>query len=484
MEKNIRVRFAPSPTGNLHIGSVRTALFNWLFARGNDGIFVLRIEDTDRERSTQDSINTIIENMKWLGLDWDEGPGKEGDCGPYVQSERLDIYREYYQKLLDNGRAYRCFCTQEDIEKKRQEARTQKKNYIYDRKCNNLSEKEINEKLSSGDVYSIRLKVDANEINFDDIIRGNVSFSNEFGDFIIVKSDGFPVYNFSVVVDDYLMGINYVIRGDDHISNTPRQIFIYNALGFEIPVFAHIPMILGEDGSRLSKRHGATSMDYYHKNGFLPHAMINYLVRLGWSYDETQEIFSLDELKEKFSLDKVSKKAAVFSLKKLLWLNAHYMKDVDVQDKVDLFLPALIKDGYMEDNIDSKDQLAKILKIAGERIRYYPDIIEYCDFFFIDKIEIFKKTISEIAELNIVTAIAEKFLKLIKESEFTADILKEKIMSLPKDMEIKPKIFYHILRIIITGKEISPDLFESILLLGKDRLISRFQHALEQLRTG
>jgi len=289
----VRTRFAPSPTGYLHIGGARTALYNWIFARQNNGKFVLRIEDTDAERSTEESIEAILESMKWLNLDWDEGPEKDGDYGPYFQSKRLDIYNKYLDKLIEEGKAYRCFCTPEELAEKKEKARKEKKQYKYDGKCRNLSKEEINKNLKENKPFVIRLKVPQNEeIIFNDIVRGEIKVNTSiYDDFIIRRSDGYPVYNFAVVIDDALMKINYVIRGDDHISNTPKQILIYKALDFKVPDFAHLSMILGEDKTRLSKRHGATSIQQFKEEGYLPEALINYLARLGWGYDDSQEIF-------------------------------------------------------------------------------------------------------------------------------------------------------------------------------------------------
>ncbi|MGB9613702.1 MAG: glutamate--tRNA ligase, partial [Candidatus Margulisiibacteriota bacterium] len=307
----VRVRFAPSPTGALHIGGARTALFNWLFARNQKGKFILRIEDTDRSRSTLEAEQAIFDGLEWLGIDWDEGPRVGGSFGPYFQTERKEIYQKYAQQLLAEGKAYFCFCTPEELEQKRKEAEARKEAPRYDGHCRKLSEAEIKKKLESGIPKVIRfLLPPIGETKVEDLIRGKVVFKNELlDDFVLLKSDGYPTYNFACVIDDHLMEITHVIRGDDHLSNTPRQILLYQAFGWELPKFAHIPMILGKDRTRLSKRHGATSVIAYRDQGYLPEAVINYIAKLGWGYKD-QEIFSREELIEKFSLEGVNKNPA------------------------------------------------------------------------------------------------------------------------------------------------------------------------------
>ncbi|MFH1362195.1 MAG: glutamate--tRNA ligase, partial [bacterium] len=318
----IRVRFAPSPTGALHIGGARTALFNWLYARNQGGVFILRIEDTDRERSTIEANRAIFAGLEWLGLDWDEGPKVDGSHGPYFQTERLAIHQKHTQQLLDEGKAYYCFCSSEELEKKRKEAAAKKEPPRYDEKCRHLSKDEIKKMLESKIPKVVRFKLPASgETIVDDKIRGKVIFKNDvLDDFVIQKSDSFPTYNFACVVDDHLMEISHVIRGDDHLSNTPRQILLYKAFGWKPPKFAHIPMIFGKDKTRLSKRHGATSVIDYADLGYLPEAMLNYIARLGWGHGD-DEIFSREELIKKFSLNGVGKTPSIFDTDKLNWLN-------------------------------------------------------------------------------------------------------------------------------------------------------------------
>nr|MBP9015837.1 glutamate--tRNA ligase [Candidatus Atribacteria bacterium] len=319
----VRTRFAPSPTGFLHLGGARTALFNWALARKEGGKFILRIEDTDVARSTEEAVEVILDSLRWLGLYWDEGP--------YFQSKRLEIYRQYALLLLERGLAYECFCTPEELEERRQKTMAQGENWRYDRKCWNLKEEEKEELKKEGRKSVLRFYIPPGETTFVDMLRGEVHFQNEeLDDFVIMKSDGMPTYNFACVVDDALMKISHVIRGDDHISNTPRQVLLYRAFGFPLPQFAHIPMILGKDKTRLSKRHGSPSVTYYRDQGYLPEALFNYLARLSWaSGEEEKEIFSREEIVERFSIENVTKHAAVFDLDKLNWMNSVYIRQAD-----------------------------------------------------------------------------------------------------------------------------------------------------------
>ena len=337
----VRVRFAPSPTGHLHVGNVRTALFNWLFARQNDGTMVLRIEDTDVERSEARFESMLMDDLKWLGLDWDEGPDTGGEYGPYRQSDRLEIYREHAERLLTDGKAYLCFCTEEELQKERESSSAEKGKAIYSGKCRRLDPQEAKSRRSNGETCAVRLKIPERPIRFHDIVRGDVEFSNEVvSDPVIVRSSGMPVYNYVVVIDDALMKITHVIRGDDHLSNTPKQVALYEALGWPVPEFAHLSTILGADRERLSKRHGATSIANFREMGVLPEALMNYLALLGWApTGGTREIFSAKELIKEFLLKRVTPSPAVFDLEKLYWLNRHYIKEASPERIEKLALP-------------------------------------------------------------------------------------------------------------------------------------------------
>jgi len=485
--EEVRVRFAPSPTGYLHIGGARTALYNWIFAKQNNGKFILRIEDTDVQRSSDEFTNNILESLKWLGLNWDEGPDIGGDFGPYKQSQRLNIYKDLAYKLLNEGKAYRCFCSPEEIAQKRDEAIKKKIPFKYDGKCRNLTEEQINSFLKDGKAFAIRIKNDLDEeIIFNDIVRGEIKFhSKNFDDFIILRSDGFPVYNFSVVVDDALMKINYIIRGDDHISNTPKQIILYKILGFKIPNFAHLPMILGEDKTRLSKRHGATAVEQFRELGFLPDAMVNYLVRLGWGLDDTKEIFTREEIIKSFSLKDVNKSAAVFSYHKLEWINSLYIKELPLDKKAEMVIPFLIKDNLITKDFADKnfDLIKEIVNIVGPRLKTLKDISFYADFFFIDKINFSNEVIENFLKKYDASGVYQKIIENLKLcSDWKKDIIIEKLEESLKNFDLNRKAYYQLIRVALTGKTISPDLIDIMLILGKERTIEKLNYAIEFIK--
>ena len=386
MTEQMRVRFAPSPTGPFHIGGARSALFNWLLAKKNNGKFILRIENTDLDRSTIESEENIKDALKWLGITWDEGIDVGGDFGPYKQTERLDIYKEYTDKLLAEGKAYHCFCTDEELESERQTLMAQEKMPIYQGKCRNLTQEQKTELLAAGRKPTVRFKTPENQqIIFDDMVRGTVSFdSNGVGDFVIVKSDGIPVYNYAVVLDDALMKITHVIRAEEHLSNTPRQIVLYEALEFKLPTFGHISLILGKDRTKMSKRHGATSVEQYRKLGYLPEAIVNFLALLGWAPDSEQEIFSTEELINLFSMDRVAKNPAVFDIDKLNWLNSNYIKNAEAALILELALPHLVEAGYITADVDTatKNDLIKFVDIIKEHLSFAAQVVEHVDVYF------------------------------------------------------------------------------------------------------
>ncbi|MFN7915551.1 MAG: glutamate--tRNA ligase [Vicinamibacterales bacterium] len=364
----MRVRFAPSPTGKLHVGNARTALFNWLLARGNHGTFVLRIEDTDVERSTLESETTILDDVRWLGLDWDEGPDTGGPYGPYRQSERASIYANYAQQLLDGGHAYYCFCSKEQLEAERTEAAAAGRVLHYPGTCRRLTREQAAERMAAGEKPAIRFRVpDNHEVRFTDAVRGDVRFHTDvIGDPVIVRAEGVPAYNFAVVVDDALMGITQVVRGEDHISNTPRQILLYEALGFTPPAFAHLAMVMGPDHTRLSKRHGATSVGEFRAKGYLPEALVNYLALVGWSPGNDEELLPLEEMARRFSLADVVLSAGVFDEEKLAWVNRHYLKSADPARLARLSVQHFVDAGVpMAPDADGLAYLASVVPIAS-----------------------------------------------------------------------------------------------------------------------
>ncbi len=486
-DKKIRVRFAPSPTGMLHIGGARTALFNWLYARHYKGTFILRIEDTDQVRSTEEAVNVILEGMKWLGLDWDEGPEKGGDFGPYYQMQRLHLYREYSEKLLKDKKAYRCYCTREELAESREKRSKDGENPTYDRHCLNLSEEEIKKYEAEGRKPVIRLKIPAKKIIFNDLLRGEVVFDGELlGDFVIMKSDGIPTYNYAVVIDDALMNITHIMRGDDHISNTPKQILIYEALGFAIPEFAHIPMIMGQDHTRLSKRHGATSVMEYEKMGYIPEAVVNYIAHLGWSSGDDREVFTQDELIKEFSLDKISKHAAVFSMDKLDWFNSEYLKNMSIDSITEMLLPFLREANYIreEESLSPKknDYIKEVVKLLQGRFRNFIQFIEYTNYFFVDEIDIepqvFQSVLGKQGVSDVLQALQEQLSSL---EYWREEKIENTVREVAASLQIKGGQIIHPTRVALSGKKVGPGLFEMMVVLGKEKTNKRLKEAIEKI---
>ena len=458
---DVRLRFAPSPTGYLHVGGARTALFNWLLARKQGGKFVLRIEDTDVARSTRESVDAILQGMEWLGLDWDDGP--------FYQSERFPVYREFVEKLLAEGKAYKCYCTPEELEERREQAMREGRKPKYDGTCRNRTE-ELPDRP-----YTVRFKAPHEGVTaFDDLIKGRIAFNNEeLDDLIIQRSDGTPTYNFVVVIDDATMGITTVIRGDDHVNNTPRQILLYEALGYPVPRFAHVPMILGADKTRLSKRHGATSVMAYRDMGFLPEAMVNYLVRLGWSHGD-QEIFSRDELIEKFSIEAVGKSAGVFNPDKLLWLNHHYIKESAPERLAELLVPFLKERGV---DPATGPALPPVVKTLQERSR---TLVEMADgaLFYYRRDFAYEE---EAAARHLVPDAAPLLEALAGKLETLADFSRAGIEALFKEFiaekgiklgQVGPAV-----RVALCGGTASPGIYEVIEALGREETIARLRRA-------
>lgn len=462
---SVRVRFAPSPTGALHIGGVRTAIFNWLFTRHYKGKFILRIEDTDRTRSTQESIAEILDAMKWLGLDWDEGP--------FRQSDRLSIYQSNAQKLLEGGKAYRCYCSQEELEKRRKEAEKHGRVYRYEGTCRNIKSH------PSGRPFAIRLTTpELGSIEVEDLIRGTIVFdAKEIDDFIIQKTDGFPTYNFAVVIDDATMDITHVIRGDDHIANTPKQVLIYEALSHGIPKFAHVSTILGSDKAKLSKRHGATSVVAYREMGYLPEALVNYLCRLGWSYGD-QEIFPKEELIEKFTLENVGKSPAVFNPEKLLWLNGWYIRNKPADEIAQLVIPFLKKKGL---NVTLDERLIKIVSILRERAKTLVELANSSDYFFVDEVkyeEAARKKFLTSETIPIFETLIERLSSL---DEFTVPELQKIFEEITEKRGLKLVQIAQPVRVALTGGTVSPGIFEVMEILGKEKVIERLKKAVHHI---
>ena len=466
----IKVRFAPSPTGYLHLGGARTAIFNWLFARSQRGSFLLRIEDTDRSRSTKDSILEILEAMEWLELDWDEGP--------YRQTERMEIYGREVQRLIKDGKAYCCYCTPEELEERRKKAMEEGRMPRYDGRCRERMEPK------AGVKPVVRLKVDQEgETVIQDLIKGEVVYPNaQLDDFILVRSDGTPTYNFVVVVDDALMGITHVIRGDDHLNNTPKQIQLYKALGYQPAEFAHVPMILGPDKTRLSKRHGATSVLAYREKGYLPEALFNFLVRLGWSHGD-QEIFSKNELLEYFSLSQVGKSPAIYNPDKLLWLNAHYIKTGETRRIAKLLLPFLKREGLLEDGKEPEmEVLCAVVDTLKERAKTLEEMAKMATFYFQTPEKYDpkgEKKFLTIKVLPYLEGLAEELDMLNSFSEAEIQNSFDRVM---ERFNIKLKDLAQPCRVALTGKTVSPGIFEMIAVLGKEETLARINRALEHIK--
>ncbi len=477
--QNIRVRFAPSPTGFLHIGGVRTALFNWLFARHNGGTFILRIEDTDQTRSTDESIQAILQGMEWCGMDWDEGPGKDGAHGPYRQTERLSIYREHVEKLLQSGRAYKCYCTPGGLEERRKAAMAEGRPPKYDRKCLGI------ENPPEGVTPVIRFRADTEgQTVVNDLIKGKVTFENSvLDDLIIMRSDGWPTYNFAVVVDDSTMGITHVLRGDDHLNNTPRQMQMYDALGYDMPQFGHLSMILGSDKARLSKRHGATSIMQYKEMGYLSEAMVNYLVRLGWSFGD-QEIFSVEEMIKNFSLESVSSAAAVFNPDKLNWINHHWINAKPPREIAKLLLPMLAQMDLApaEDGLWSLERLEKIVLAQREKSRTLVEMAELSRYFFVEP-EMEQKAAEKFLtpEIKPVLERLIGLLEAIPDSGFNHAELEKVFHLVMEKTGLKMGKVAQPVRVAVTGGTVSPGIYETLEILGKEESLKRLRKVIEKI---
>ena len=466
----IRVRFAPSPTGFLHIGGARTAVFNWLYAKHHGGQFLLRIEDTDVSRSDQKMVDAILNGLLWLGIEWGEPP--------VYQSARRDYYRDVCQTLLDTGKAYKCFCTQERLA-------ALKSNYRYDGHCRNMSPAEIDKLENSGAPHVVRFKVTEGKTDFHDSVHGSLTFDNsEIEDFIILRSDGMPTYHLAVIADDKEMGISTVIRGDDHISNTPKQVMLYDALGWKVPEMAHVPLILGEDRKRLSKRHGATSVDEYRKTGYQPEAVFNFLALMGWSPGDDREILDKQELVDCFSLSGVSKSNAVFDEKKLLWLNGVYISKMKDSDIVESILPLLRESGLIKSDQVDVSYVEKVVALLKQKIRMINDFVSLGSYFFKDPEEFEPKAVQKHWKdteqvAGRLHALSEALVKL---NRFDEKSLENALRGLAEDLAIGAGKLIHPARLALTGYGVSPGIFELMEVLGRERVLTRLNKAVDILK--
>ncbi len=481
--ESVRTRFAPSPTGYLHIGGAWTALFNWLFARHNSGVFIVRIEDTDRSRSTQEFETTILEDFRWLGITWDEGPDVAGPVGPYRQTERGELYARYAQELVERGAAYPCYCTPEELAAERKRAEAERRPYRYSGRCRNRTPEERETLEASGRRPSLRLRVTnlSESIIVDDLIRGRVVFEPEhLDDYIIVRSDGSALYNFANVVDDHLMNITHIIRATEHLSNTPRQFVMYQALGWTPPAVAHLPVILGADRKKLSKRHGDTALREYRDQGFLPEAILNFFALMAWHPEAEREVYDLDELIRSFRLEEVGGASPIFDLEKLTWLNGVYMRRLiedDLDRVVDLCAGILRREGLLAGALTAERRayLARVVEVIGDRLKIGRDVLAYGDFFFKDvtyEEEAAKLLASTSAAL--LSAYAES---LVQVDPFDQGRIEAALREVCARAGVDARALIHPARVALTGKTAGPGLFELTELLGRDRAVERLRRA-------
>ncbi|MGE5391102.1 MAG: glutamate--tRNA ligase [Deltaproteobacteria bacterium] len=478
----VKVRFAPSPTGPLHIGGARSALFNYLFTAHQCGDFVLRIEDTDLDRSRREYEDEIITSLKWLGIEWNEGMETGGANGPYRQTERLDLYRQYTEQLVNNGQAYHCFCSEEELQSERQEMMGRGEMPRYSGRCRNLTSEEVESKLAEGIKPTVRFRVPAHTVyEVDDLVRGKVHFDSENeGDYIIVKSDGIPTYNFAVVIDDVLMGITHVVRAEEHLSNTPRQLMIYDALNFPRPFFAHISLILGSDRQKMSKRHGATSLIQYREMGYLPQALFNFLALMGWSPEGEEEIMDREQLIKAFTLERVAKNPAVFDLDKLNWINAQYIKKTPLPELVIMMRPFLQESAWAEAVAALDDHhFAMLAEALRDRITCLADAPGQAEVFFAEPV--YGDEAREVLQGENTVAVLNAFRERLPEFNDTAEV-KQYIKALTKELKLKPKDVFMPLRCALTGQTHGPDLPYLVMIWGRNHTLTRLDTALSVIQ--
>jgi len=487
---SVRVRFAPSPTGWVHIGGLRTALYNYLYAKKNNGVYLLRIEDTDRSRYVDGAIENMIESMKWAGVMHTEGPFIEdgrivqkGEFGPYIQSERLDMYNEYVQKLLDEGKAYYCFCSKERLDAVRDKQRENGETPKYDGYCRNLSKDEVLKRVENGEEHVIRLKLPENkDITFKDAIRGEVTFNtNDIDDQVLIKTDGFPTYHLAVIIDDHFMGVTHVIRGEEWLSSTPKHVYMYEAFGWEAPTYVHLPNILNSEKKKLSKRHGDVAVKDFEKKGYLPEALVNYIALLGWSPESNKEIMTIDEMVEEFSFARVSKSGSVFDVNKLNWMNSHYIKEKDLEELYRLSIPFFVESGVVsKDEIKEKEYWMKLVTdLSREYINTLSEIPEFSKKFLSSEVVLESDMAKEMIELDHVRDMLNILKAKVEEVEAIDEEFAKKVMKVvQKESGIKGKNLFMPTRIALSGEMHGPDLVKSMIVLGKEVVINRLNYTL------
>lgn len=481
-DKPVRVRIAPSPTGYFHVGSARVALYNWLFARRHDGKFIVRVEDTDRTRYNPEAVSDLVDSLRWLGLDWDEGPQVDGDYGPYFQSERLDLYQHYANWLIERDHAYKCYCSPERLAAMRQEQRQKKQDVGYDRHCRDLSSARRAEAEAQGITPVVRLKAPLEgQTSFHDELYGTITVENHtLDDLVLLKSDGFPTYHLANVVDDHLMEISHIMRGDEWLPSVPKHVLLYDAFGWQIPVYAHLPLILAPTGKgKLSKRHGGVEIRDFRRQGYLPEAMINYLARVGWSYDDKTEIFSREDLLCCWDLSGVNNSPARFSYERLEWMNAYYIRQLDAGSLAKRLMPFLDKAGY---DVTAAD-LRPIVPLIQERLKTLSEAVDWIDFFFQPALE-YDAALLVGKKMDAATSLAA--LKQARETldalpDFAAETIDPALRNLAADLELKVGQLLGIIRVAVSGKRVAPPLFETLSILGREQTLARLQKGVEAL---
>jgi glutamyl-tRNA synthetase len=486
MNKSVRVRYAPSPTGYPHVGNIRTALFNWLFARHHGGSFIVRIEDTDVTRKVKGAVKAILDSLRWLGLDWDEGPEVGGKYAPYIQSQRLGLYKEAAERLVSKGDAYYCYCSPQRLEEMRAEQVRRKQPPGYDRHCRNLSQEERAKKEAEGITPVVRFKVPLEgQTRFNDLIYGDVVFEHStIDDFVLLKSDGYPTYHLANVVDDHLMEISHVLRAEEWLSSTPRHLLLYQAFGFEPPQFAHLPMLLGTDRAKLSKRHGAVSITQYREQGYLPEAMVNFLALLGWSLDDKTELIPRGELIQSFSLERISRTAAIFNRDKLNWMNGVYIRKMSADEFFEAVQPYLMTDiSAGEALISGEEYVRSVLPLVQERARTLAEVTELAQFFFTDQLDyepglLIGENMNHQSAIQALTVAKQKLSQL---EAFDASSLEGVLRPLAAELGLKTGQLFGTLRVAVTGRIAAPPLFQTMAVLGKERCLRRIEAALARL---
>lgn len=487
MGNEVRVRYAPSPTGHLHIGGARTALFNYLYARHFNGKFIIRIEDTDIKRNVEGGEYNQLEYLKWLGIEWDESIDVGGEYGPYRQTERLDIYEKYWRELLDKGLAYKCYCTEEELERSREEQMARGEAPKYSGRCRHLTDEERKRFEAEGRKPTIRFRVPEGKVYaFDDMVKGRVSFDSDgIGDFVIVKQNGIPTYNFAVTIDDHLMKISHVLRGEEHISNTPKQLMLYEAFGWEAPVFAHMTLIVGENRKKLSKRDESVIqfVEQYRDLGYLPEALLNFIALLGWSPEGEEELFTRDELIKIFDPNRLNTSPAVFDPKKLAWMNNQYIKKADLDTVIDLALPHLIKAGKVAEPLDEKKRewVAELIALYRDQLQYGAEIVELTELFFQDDISYNEEAMEILKGEHVPEVLRVLKSRLETLDDWKADHIKPEIRATQKETGQKGKNLFMPIRVATTGVTHGPELPKSLALLGKDVVLKRLEFALNLL---